>query len=295
MIIVRVLLLAAILITTPLAVSGQWGQRALTDTDGFAQAMGDAYIQDGIYREFGDTVLAATEEEIYSRFSVSGPGENFLADAALAAVTRSIESQLTSGAFIKAWTDWHAQLHRDLSAIAQGETGEITSVDGSTLTVNATDLATALLSGPLANLAGAAIDEDALTQEIDTGYDLEADLAALGELAADRWVFTLAAIGALIALILLWRPMTTGAAAGLFAGSIGCFAMAAWQLLAEPESTGLEETAQGMAIGAAFGAGLPVWLVSFGTAAALAAMALAVLRRLRSRQPADPALVATSA
>lgn len=291
MIVVRALLLLAVLVTAPLAVSALWSEHALNDTEGFAEQIRTSYIADGVYREFGDTVLANTEEQVYEYFSVSGPGENFLADTAAELATNTIEQSLTSGSFIKAWTDWHAQLHQDLAAVARGGTGTIVSVDGAILTVDATDLVDALLTGPIGALAAGALGDQAVTQEIDAGYDVESDLESLGALAGNRWWFALAALGAFTAMILVWRPRLVAAAAGLFAAAIGCLAVGLWRTLADPRpATGLPETAQGAAISEAFTAGWSSWLFAIAAVAAVAGVGLLAHHRRRTREP-EPVVV----
>ncbi len=293
MILVRALLLIALLVTAPLAVSGLWAERALNDSEGFADQMRQRYIDDGIYREFGETVLAATQEQIYDFFSVSGPDESFLADTAVSLATNSIEQRLTSGAFIKAWADWHAQLHRDLAAIARGDTGSIVAVDGTILTVDASDLAGALLTGPLGTLAAGVLGDEQVTQQIDAGYDVESDLQSLGELAANRWWFALGAVAALAVLILVWRPRMVAAASGLFAAAVGCLALGLWRTLADPRPAGMEQTLQGTAISQAFSAGWSSWMFAVAAVAAVAGGGLLAHRQWRNRQPVPPSTSAT--
>ena len=295
MIAVRALLLVAVLITAPLAVSGLWAQSALNDSEGFAEQMRDRYVADGIYREFGDTVLTATEEQIYDFFSVSGPGEGFLPDTAVTFATNSIQQRLTSGAFIKAWADWHRQLHRDLAAIARGGTGSIVAVDGDILTVDASDLAEALITGPLGTLAAGVVGEQDLTQQIDAGYDVESDLQSLGDLAGNRWWFSLAAIGALAALVLLWRPRMVAAASGLFAAAVGCLALGLWRTLADPRPSGMGDTLQGTAISEAFSAGWSSWMFAVAAVAAVAGAGLLAHQRRRTRVPAPAPTPASDA
>ena len=281
----RLLLMLAVFISAPLAVSGLWSAHALNNSEGFAEQMQVAWTEDDLQTEFGDTVRTATVDEVYAYFDVTGPGESFLADAAVNYAVATIDRQLSSGEFVKAWTDWHEQLHRDLAAIAKDEDTATLTVDGSIITVDASPLVDALISGPIGALAVGALGDDAFVQQIDAGYDVEADLASLGTLWVNRWWFVLVAAAAIGALLAVWRPRWLGATAGLLAAAAGCTAVGIWRSVADPLPAGVEPSVHGEAIANAFAGDWTTWV--FASAALAATTGLGVFAVRRKQRPAN--------
>lgn len=289
--VLRLLLMLAVFIAAPLAVSGLWSAHALDDSEGFAEQMRTAWTENGLQTEFGETVRTAAVEEVYAYFGVAGADESLLADAAANYAVATIDRQLSSGAFVKAWTDWHEQLHRDLAASAKNEEGSNLTVDGSIITVDASALVDALLSGPIGALAVGALGDDAFVQQIDAGYDVEGDLASLGTLWANRWWFVLAAAAAMGGLLAVWRPRRVASAAGLLAAAAGCAAVGIWRSVADPYPPDVEPSVHGEAIAEAFAGDWTTWLFVVAAVTATAGVgALASRRRQRPAEVPTPAL-----
>jgi hypothetical protein len=161
------------LLAAPVAVSAFWAGHALTDSDGYAERMKEAWKTGGVKSEIEDLVTAAATEKVQEYFNVSGSGQNVLADFAQQFLTGQIETGLSSGAFVKAWTDWHRQLHKDLATIVLGGDPELTTVQGSTITTDLTPLVSVLFSGTVGEIVKKALGTDMLVQKIELDYDIE--------------------------------------------------------------------------------------------------------------------------
>jgi len=275
------------LVSVPLAVSGFWADRALSDSDGYAARMQDAWLTGGFQGEINELVTTAATERVQDFFGANGTGQNFLADLALQVVTDRIDAGLASGDFVKAWTEWHRQLHQDLAATVQGGQPETTAVAGSTLTTDLTPLVSALLSGGIGDVARNALGDEVLVQQIDLGYDLQGQLRSLGDLWSARWWAAAAALVAVAAASWIAVPHLRGTAWALFAGSAGCLAAWVWRLLPAP-SVDIPTTALSRAVTDALVGTWSTWLLIAGLTLAAGGTAV-LLRQRRASFPTAPA------
>lgn len=251
-----VLLGLVLFVTTPLAISGFWADRALSDHAGYAERMQQAWVQGGVESEFGTVVTDKAREQIQGSL-----GQGGLADIAAGLATNFIDSGLSSEQFVGAWGQWQMQLHEDLAAIVKGESPRSVTVSGTTMTVDIAPLVSSLLSGPIGGLALRMVGEDLLVQRIDTGYDLQSDLEAFGTLWSSRWWAAAVSALALALWIAVSRPRLRGAGFGLLVASGGCLAAGLWRLIAEPTPNGDFPALTG-AINDALLAGWSAWLLA---------------------------------
>ena len=276
-------LILVILVATPLAVSGFWSDRALDDSTVFGRQMQAAWRSGDLQPEFRQMITDATTEQVNSYFQVTGPGQNPLADTAQGYAETMISNNLDSPAFLVQWGVFNAALHKDLATIIKGGTPEVTSVDGSVIAVDISPLVSALLTGPIGQIAQGLLGDELSVQHIDVGYDLEPELASLGRLWSARWWLALAAAAAFGALLLVWRPALHGAAAGLLAGAVGSAGFALWRTAGGGDPPAPEPTALSEAFSAAMVSGWVPALVTASVVLALLAIAAVLVERFRPR------------
>lgn len=288
---VRIALLVLAGFAAPLAVYGFWAEHALDNSDAYADEMVQAWGDAAVREEVDAKVVQTTTQKVYDYFEVSGPGQNAAADLALSFATGTIDQTLSSGTFVAAWREWHLQLHQDLALIARGGTPEVTSVEGHTVTVDGQRLVESLFDSFFGRLALQAIDEDALVIQIEAQDDVEAQLHALGWLAAHRWWFA----AAFAALVLGGAASRTGRASGagavLLAGAAGCLIAIPLRWTYSALTAG-DETALGSAVAQAMSLGSVSWPLLAALALGSAGLLLRLPRRAaapRSAVPADSA------
>ena len=291
--IIRVVLVIALVALVPLSVSGLWADRALSDSDAYAERMKQAWKTGGLMSEFDGLLTDATLEQVYDYFGATERGQNALADFAADFAVGTVTRQVGSGAFVKAWYDWHYGLHQDLAAVIRGETPPgATEVDGSELTVDISPLVGALLTGRIGDLVEQAAGDQLSVQRFDTGYDLESDLESLGSMWSARWLVVAAAVAVYAALVLLFRPRLVNAAVGAAAGSIGCVAVAIWRSATSgvsPEVLAASPTPLlSQAVSDAITGSWTTWLLTSAVLLGLASVGMLVLARRRSSNVAVP-------
>lgn len=251
------LVLAGLLLfaAAPLAVSGMWTAQALQDHDGYADRMHQVWLHGGVRSEFGAVVTDRTQQQLQASL-----GQGGLASIATGLATSLIESGLSSDRFASAWGQWHRQLHADLAAVVVGDTPRTVVIDGSLMTVDMAPLVSSLLTGPLGGLAIRAVGEDELVQQIDTGYDLQGQLEAFGQLWRSRWWAVFAAVAAAGLWAWLWPAHLRGAGIGLLIAAGGCWSAGLWRSTADPAPDG-DFPAMTTAITDALLGGWSTWLL----------------------------------